>query len=390
MSNEKRKYVGARYVPLFSDPLEWSNTRTYEPLTIVLNEGNSYTSRQFVPTGIDISNESYWALTGNYNAQVEQYRQDIAAIDAKYDKRKTVMLAFGDSFGTVSATAWPQLVAKALGKTLDNFCIGGATWPLTQNLANAVAAYNTQEKKDTIAFAVAYAGINSTVANTIDSTNIVSFITAFNAAFPGVPLFIAPLNNCNPYNTNFPEAYKNTMKSVPGVYMELKTATGNFILLENSHLYNTGKPGLWNADKLHPTQAGSQTIANNMVSSMAGNNTMYTGLKTVGDFPETSIVKTQGFIDSNGITIPEIKATVTTGSANLYYHSAGYYFYKRILRYCLYNTNGTVNDYFDGRVYIMSDPTHEQFFINIANVAMTEGQFLFIPSQTIPFTVETI
>lgn len=34
MSNEKRKYVGARYVPLFSDPLEWSNTRTYEPLTI--------------------------------------------------------------------------------------------------------------------------------------------------------------------------------------------------------------------------------------------------------------------------------------------------------------------------------------------------------------------
>ena len=75
-----REYVGARYVPLFADPLQWSNTRTYEPLTIVANQGNSYTSRQFVPAGIDISNEDFWALTGDYNAQVEQYRQEVAGL----------------------------------------------------------------------------------------------------------------------------------------------------------------------------------------------------------------------------------------------------------------------------------------------------------------------
>ena len=69
------KYVGARYVPLFAEPAEWNINSTYEPLTIVLNEGNSYTSKQFVPVGIQIDNEEYWALTGNYNAQVEQYRQ---------------------------------------------------------------------------------------------------------------------------------------------------------------------------------------------------------------------------------------------------------------------------------------------------------------------------
>lgn len=78
-----REYVGARYVPLFADPLQWSDTRTYEPLTIVVNQGNSYTSRQFVPTGIDISNEDYWALTGNYNAQVEQYRQEVLQFDGR-------------------------------------------------------------------------------------------------------------------------------------------------------------------------------------------------------------------------------------------------------------------------------------------------------------------
>ena len=72
------QYVGARYVPLFADPIEWSSARAYEPLTIVLHQGNSYTSRQSVPTGIDISDGAFWAVTGNYNAQIEQYRAEVA------------------------------------------------------------------------------------------------------------------------------------------------------------------------------------------------------------------------------------------------------------------------------------------------------------------------
>ena len=72
-----REYVGARYVPLFATPLEWDNAKTYEPLTIVMHEGNSFTSRQYVPVGIDINNNEYWAETGNYNAQIEQYRQEV-------------------------------------------------------------------------------------------------------------------------------------------------------------------------------------------------------------------------------------------------------------------------------------------------------------------------
>ena len=76
-NNPVRQYIGARYVPLFATPLEWTNETSYEPLTIVLHEGNSYTSRQFVPTGIDITNDTFWALTGNYNAQIEQYRNEV-------------------------------------------------------------------------------------------------------------------------------------------------------------------------------------------------------------------------------------------------------------------------------------------------------------------------
>ena len=48
-----REYIGARYVPLFMG--DWDNTVSYEPLSIVNHQGDSYTSRQSVPVGIDIS-----------------------------------------------------------------------------------------------------------------------------------------------------------------------------------------------------------------------------------------------------------------------------------------------------------------------------------------------
>lgn len=87
-------YTGARYVPLFADPAQWDNTKAYEPLTIVLNEGNSYTSKTFVPVGVDISNEMYWALTGNYNAQVEAYRQEVKNLKNEYDKLVPIQTAW--------------------------------------------------------------------------------------------------------------------------------------------------------------------------------------------------------------------------------------------------------------------------------------------------------
>ena len=68
-------YVGYRYVPKIMG--DWDSTQIYEPLSIVQYQGNSFTSRQFVPSGVELTNEEYWASTGNYNAQIEQYRQDV-------------------------------------------------------------------------------------------------------------------------------------------------------------------------------------------------------------------------------------------------------------------------------------------------------------------------
>ena len=80
------QYIGSRYVPKFAKPEQWSNANTYEPLTIVTNEGNSFTSKQYVPAGIDINNTEYWAETGNYNAQIEQYRQEVAQLTQDLNK----------------------------------------------------------------------------------------------------------------------------------------------------------------------------------------------------------------------------------------------------------------------------------------------------------------
>ena len=76
----KNVYVGHRYVPKIMG--EWDNSQIYEPLSIVQYQGASYTSRQPVPIGVEITNEDFWAVTGNYNAQVEQYRQDVRKLES--------------------------------------------------------------------------------------------------------------------------------------------------------------------------------------------------------------------------------------------------------------------------------------------------------------------
>lgn len=117
-----RQYIGARYVPKFADPIEWNVNNSYEALTIVNYLGNSYTSKKSVPVGTAITNSEYWAVTGNYNSQIEQYRQDvenladdvgeyrqevediasdISEFEGRFKKRNPRrIILIGDSYGT--------------------------------------------------------------------------------------------------------------------------------------------------------------------------------------------------------------------------------------------------------------------------------------------------
>ena len=72
-------YIGSRYVPIFDG--EWSSTKNYEGLTIVTYNGSSYTSKGPVPAGTLPTNNTYWALTGNYNGQISNLQQQIDDIE---------------------------------------------------------------------------------------------------------------------------------------------------------------------------------------------------------------------------------------------------------------------------------------------------------------------
>src|SRR5699024_6938754 len=85
-------YVGHRYVPKIFG--EWDKQNQYEGLSIVTHQGNSYTSKKRVPVGIDILNEEFWVVTGNYNAQVEEYRKEVrdlsTYVDTELDKKSDI------------------------------------------------------------------------------------------------------------------------------------------------------------------------------------------------------------------------------------------------------------------------------------------------------------
>lgn len=72
------RYIGARYVPVFAG--DWDQTREYEALTVVQYQGDSYTSKMYVPVGIAISNTQYWIKSANFNQQVAALSSSVNSV----------------------------------------------------------------------------------------------------------------------------------------------------------------------------------------------------------------------------------------------------------------------------------------------------------------------
>ena len=295
-----RQYVGARYVPVFANPLEWSDTREYEPLTIVTHQGNSYTSMQYVPTSISIADTAYWALTGNFNAQVEAYRAEVRAFDdrinanaaainanaaaintntaainanaaaiaqEKTDRTTNVMLAFGDSYGvnTISqGPVWCEITANKLQATeLHNYCVGGATFNTTKEknffvqVDKAISEIKNPEY-------VKYVGI---VGGTNDGSNsiadaIVSLVAKINSAFPNAVIGIG-------LNASKQDilSYGAKQKRIAALNLNDNFDTPVFI---DSVVYTQLANGCMMDDNIHPTAKGSNRIGTLMTCVLKG------------------------------------------------------------------------------------------------------------------------
>lgn len=372
----------------------YNQANSYNYYDVVKVDGTSYIALRNVPANTPISDTGYWVKWNDPNAQVEllqsaveQFDRRLTAVEtitSEVANSKTVMLAFGDSFGD-AAGEWPDLVSSALDLELNNYCLGGDSWPFTRGLDNAISQWSSKDKSE-IAFAIAYGGINKTVFGPMaTAASIKTFITNFNTAFPGVPLYIIPLNNCNPYNTEHPNAWFDTVNSLPWVMGQLRTADGDFILIEGGPFFNTGAQNLWQGDLLHPNAAGSRTIANNILAAIKGNSTGYQFLQQIGNFSPNT-VEAQGYITNRGIYLPRIKVT-SIAPTNHYFYANGFkiknsqpYYY-----YVYTNEGSLVKIVNEGKTLFDSDPINPQFILRLNKISLEADQYALIPQQFIPF-----
>jgi len=112
-----RQYVGARYVPKIVG--EWNKALQYEALSVVTYMGNSFTSKVPVPANsVEINNTDYWINTGNYNAQVEEYRKEteniaigLNTLTDRINKSEFYPLIIGDSYNTsgIASPTWGEI-----------------------------------------------------------------------------------------------------------------------------------------------------------------------------------------------------------------------------------------------------------------------------------------
>lgn len=155
-----RQYVGARYVPKLMG--EWNKALQYEPLSIVTYLGNSFTSKIPVPVNIDISNTDYWVNTGNYNAQVEEYRRE--ALEAKQlaNNTSTALDAFKEKQTTTNNQINNKidLTTNALNE-LKKVVFDGDT-PSVITVAKSGGRFHTIN--EAITFAKGYCSRNNRVA----------------------------------------------------------------------------------------------------------------------------------------------------------------------------------------------------------------------------------
>nr|DAS09548.1 MAG TPA: hypothetical protein [Bacteriophage sp.] len=305
-----RQYVGARYVPVFASPLEWSSTQGYEPLTIVAYQGNSYTSVQSVPAGIDIANTEYWAQTGNYNAQIEAYRQEVLTYDQRITGNANAIAAekqaringdnalalridslskqtpvqnengrnavfIGDSF-MAPTVSYPQklayFTAQLMGWTMYNYAYGGSGWVdeagASMNFYHQIqkAAQQIDIPVDTVDYVIIGGGFNDWNDPTPLTYNqlysaAIQTIKEARAQFPNAQIIAIPMTFRNyGVDTHMHDLYSAIVAGIAASGVAVK-------VIKDAYMWQLG---FKNVDGVHPTVDLYKIMAQNVASKVMG------------------------------------------------------------------------------------------------------------------------
>lgn len=267
-------YVGARYVPLIMGV--WSATTAYEPLSVVMFEGNSYTSRTFVPAGVPVTNETYWAATGNYNGQVEQYRQEVVELakqivsPARPNLNNRYFLFVGDSYMAPSYN-YALLACQNLEIPSDHYYINGVS---------GAGIVDTTNNTSVISIIRNWVANNPAVVPLITDIFI---CTGYNDSTQSItkPMIQNSLNTlCDYLDTTFPNTQKNLgmvgftnssltqLVNVSLWYQETWCQHGfNFLSRMSNCLSIYGN---LQADKIHPTENGQNWLSRYLTQAILG------------------------------------------------------------------------------------------------------------------------
>lgn len=279
-----RQYIGARYVPKFfadenGDP-SWRDSIPYEALTIVMYLGNSYTSKKAVPIGIQIDNTEYWVLTGAYNEQVEQYREEVENLRTMITKKN--VLCIGDSYLAYSSQemeteSWGAFLRIYLGSnnnvTLNGMGGSGFVGNTTRTFGVLLSEkYNsmTDEERNSITDIVVCGGLNDASAVADGTTSIDDVISAMrlfftNAStyFPNARVHVGAIGWMATGFTNR-DAYMTTFRSIIELYRKspFYSTTGKVDYLTGVEYIMATEPiNNYKPDLIHPTAQASSTIA---------------------------------------------------------------------------------------------------------------------------------
>lgn len=269
-------YIGARYVPIFDG--DWNSAKVYEPLTIVNYVNASYTSKRQVPAGIVPTNPEYWAMTGNYNAQISEFiervedlEDEVADVEDGIAKDKVFpyknIVIIADSWGIENTNfrGWlPQFLASLpTFVTHHEVAISGGGFTKTGDL-NYLTRFQTLGNSITDKTAVDLIFVQG-FDNDTESGTIYSAMTAF----------------CDYAITNYPNAHiviANASQNLPHTYNEnvSKFAAEANIAGYRGRVAFANFGGCWNPrarfDTSHLTTEGFTQLTRNIYNYLVSGN----------------------------------------------------------------------------------------------------------------------
>ena len=241
---QKNIYKGNRYVPYFpkGEEINWNKEKEYESLTVVLYQGDSYTSRTDVPRGIDISNINYWVKTGNYNGSLSIVDNKVDDLTNQFNEYKVLA---DDKFGEVDTDVTSLLNSNQFVSVLQFGAKGDGVTDDTKAIQDTFNYCSTRGK--TVFFptpAAHYKITDSLLFNAnvwMEDFNYLGFIIAYNKSDNTryTAITFDPYK-CK-YVKNLSVGAKDRTTNCDGVY--LKAYTG-FFNWENIRITNFNGFGL--------------------------------------------------------------------------------------------------------------------------------------------------